>query len=410
MNTKKSLLALIAAAVLAIPLLAYAAAFPENVSGVAASPVDSTSINVTWNAAKDGAGGLVKNYRIYYDTVSIQLAQQGDYAMQVDTPTNATSYVVTGLEAGTTYYFSLTAFDNAGVESESYSFEASVATPAAQQADITSPTVAKVEAVDKTHVQVEFSEAIRLPALLPETAFTITEQINPSSLLEVEDAWTDAADATGKTVIVETAVQAKDVNYILTAAVAVMDLAGNPIVSGSTDSGLFTGSDLEPVMEQEGAPAAEILAVELPAELPAAEPAPLPPEETLPLPDTTPPEDITSFMLSWKAQLDKFIIVMNWKASLNTAKDLIDQILYQSMDKGTTYGAGTSLGKDATKHELPDMEGGKEYTFKITTKDTVGNESVGVVKSIRLPQTGIGLSLFLLGSALTAGGILRRKQ
>ena len=47
------------------------------------------------------------------------------------------------------------------------------------------------------------------------------------------------------------------------------------------------------------------------------------------------------------------------------------------------------------KYELPGMEGGKEYTFKITTKDASGNESVGVVKSIRLPQTGVGVGLLI---------------
>ena len=53
---------------------------------------------------------------------------------------------------------------------------------------------------------------------------------------------------------------------------------------------------------------------------------------------------------------------------------------------------------------------GKEYTFKISTKDDNGNESVGVVKSIRLPQTGVGLGLLLLGSVGVAGRLLRRKR
>lgn len=406
MSTKKSLLALIGAALLALPLLAFAAGVPENVTGVMATPVDSTSVNVTWNAAKDGSGGLVKNYRIYYGAVSVQQAGKGDYEKQVDTPNNNTSFVVTGLTANTTYYFSVTALDSASVESDSYSLEASATTPAAvpatPPADTVPPTVSKVTVVDKSHVKVEFSEAVKLPGLLPEAAFTINEQVNPANMLEVKGAKLDDKDTTGKTVILETAIQKKDVNYIVTAGVALTDLAGNPIVSGNTDSGLFAGSDAEPVAEVPAPPPAPVVTAQ-PVIAPAPAPAPTPP-------DTTPPEDITHLMLSWKAQADKFIIAMNWTASINTAKDLIDQILYQSMDKGTTYGPGTSLGKDVTKYALPGMEGGKEYTFKITTKDASGNESVGVVKSIRLPQTGVGVGLLLFGSALTAGRVLKRKK
>ena len=402
MNTKKSLIALIGAILLAIPLLAAAAGEPEDVTGVSASAVDSTSISLSWNAAKDSVGGLVNHYRVYYGTVSVWQAQSGDYEHQVDTLNNNTTYVVTGLTADTTYYFAATAIDNNTVESASYSTETSAKTPATQPpADTIAPTVAEVSAMDKAHAKVMFSEAVKLPSLLPETAFTIVEQANPANILEVKGAKLDDKDATGKTVVLETATQTKDANYIVTAGVAITDLAGNPIVSGSTDSGMFVGSDLEPVVEQ-GMPVAE----PPPAEQPPAMELPL----TMPLPDTTPPENITKLLLSWKVQLDKFIILMNWTASVDTAKDLIDQILYQSMDRGTMYGAGTSLGKDVTKYELPNMEGGKEYTFKITTKDAVGNESVGVVKSIRLPQTGVGVGLLLLGSALTAGRFLRRKK
>ena len=57
------------------------------------------------------------------------------------------------------------------------------------------------------------------------------------------------------------------------------------------------------------------------------------------------------------------------------------------------------------------LEGGKEYTFKITTKDNAGNESVGAVQSIRLPQTGAGAGLLLLASGLGARyGLKRRKK
>jgi len=81
-----------------------------------------------------------------------------------------------------------------------------------------------------------------------------------------------------------------------------------------------------------------------------------------------------------------------------------------SMDRGATYDAGNSLGMVASTHQVPNLEGGKEYTFKITTKDAVGNESVGVVKSIRLPQTGFGIGILVLASAGAAYQTLRRKK
>jgi len=409
---KKSLFALITAVLLAIPSLsALAAGEPENVTGLTATAVDATSIGLSWASAKDAGGGLVNHYRVYYGTTSVQTAGEGEYGSEVDTPNNNTSYVVTGLTANTTYYFAVTAIDSTSVESDAYSIEASATTAAAVEepaADATSPTVVNVTAADKSHVKVQFSEAVKLPDLLPEAAFSITEQINPTNSLEIVAATIDTVDTTGATVLLETAVQTKDMNYIVTAGVAVTDMAGNPMISGSTDSGLFAGSDAEPVV---------VLGAETPEEvIPDEETTePIEPiieeaaaqEETA---DTTPPENITALMLTFKEDMEKFIIVMDWTASLNTAKDLVDQILYQSMDRGSTYSAGTSLGADVSHYELPDMEGGKEYTFKITTKDSAGNESVGVVKSIRLPQTGAGIGLLLFGSAAAARRLLRRKK
>ena len=81
-----------------------------------------------------------------------------------------------------------------------------------------------------------------------------------------------------------------------------------------------------------------------------------------------------------------------------------------SMNRGTTYDAGKSLGASVTNTDVPNLDAGKEYTFKVTTKDAAGNESTGAVKSIRLPQTGMGLGLVLLGSALAARRSLKKKK
>ena len=436
-NTKTSIIALVATVMLAIPTV-FGAGEPENVTGVTATAVDTVSIGLSWDSATDSEGGLVDHYRIYYDTESVQTAGEGDYDFEIDTPNNTTSYVVTELTSDSTYYFSVTAFDDSGVESEAYSIEASASTlseggegEGESEGDIVPPTVVDVEVMDKTHVKVEFSEAVTLPELLPEAAFSIDEQINPMNILEVMNATIDMEDATGATVMLETAEQTVNVNYIVTASVAITDLSGNPIISGSADSGLFLGSDIESEGgegegEGEGEPEGGEVAEETTEGEAVCGNGTVEEDEEcddgntmsndgcsdtcVEDEDTTPPEDITSLLLSFKAQVETFIIVMNWTASIDSYGDLVDQMLYQSMDRGSTYDEGTSLGPDVTHYELPDMEGGKEYTFKIATKDEAGNESIGVIKSIRLPQTGVGLGLLLLGSAGVAGRLLRRKR
>lgn len=409
-NTKQSIVALMLAGTMAIPF-ALAANEPENVNNVSAVSKDATTLTVSWDESKDFEGNPVDHYRIYYGTKSVQGEDAPSYEMEVDTPDNATTYDLGSLIENTPYYLSITAIDDLDIESIEYSIEATGTPMAAEESgeDTTAPTVMKVTAMDKNHVLIGFSEEVKLPELLAEAAFTINEQINQANLLEVISAMQYEGDPENKTIILETADQVKNVNYIVTASVAITDLAGNPIISGSTDSGLFVGSDqgVAPVAEEP--PVEEPVAEEPVVEEPAGDLLDeliTDAEET----DITPPEDITNLVLSFTEQLEKFVISMNWTASLNTAKDLVDQIVYMSMDRGASYDAGNSLGAVATTHQIPDLEGGKEYTFKVTTKDASGNESVGVVKSIRLPQTGFGAGMLVLASAAAASQGLRRKK
>lgn len=128
--------------------------------------------------------------------------------------------------------------------------------------------------------------------------------------------------------------------------------------------------------------------------------------------DLIAPENITDLMITEKLlQLNEYLVTLTWTPSLDSASDLIDQILYKSLNRGVNYDKGTSLGPNATKYETT-LEGGKEYTFKITTKDHSGNESTGVIKSIRLPQTGPA-DILLFASALSGLGasqFLRRRK
>lgn len=509
MNTKKLIISLIAALVFGAQFV-LAASEPDNVSGLTATAKDSASVDLAWTAAKDSSSAAVNNYRIYYGTTSVFKAGKGDYDSKVDTTDNKTTYTVTGLKAATTYYFSVTAIDSKKVESASYSYEASATTLAAggvatTTKDTTAPTVSSVAAADKAHVKVVFSEAIQLPATSPEAAFSIAQQTDSTKTLKVKNAAMDTADTANKTVLLTTDDQTASVNYIVTVGITIKDTAGNPIVSGSTDSGLFLGSSVVAVSTVTGSSSSttttattssatsttssakdcvkdmtcflpylkdcsqvkvvqedtgkkyqytlEITGVDtvsssncsvkytadthpdvlyaktdMTCTAPKGAYSSATAYETVfdikkctgnlvkgyksvaALKDTTPPENITNLVLSYQKKLTKFVVSLSWKASLNTAKDLADQILYQSLNRGKTYDTGKSLGASAIKTDVSDLDGGKEYTFKVTTKDTSGNESTGVIKSIRLPQTGMGIGLLLLGSIYGARRLMRRKR
>jgi fibronectin type 3 domain-containing protein len=501
MNTKKIAISFLSALVFG-STVAFAAGIPENVSGLKASAVDATSIGLNWKAAKDGEGTAVKNYRLYYGAVSVLEAGVGDYEKQADTPNNNTTFVVTGLKPNTKYYFAATAISTDNKESAEYSLEASASTKAEESApaaeggvDLVSPTVASVSAPDKQHVKMTFSEAVQLPLVSPEASFGIVEQINPANELTVKSAVLDPADTAKKTILLETSDQKASMNYIVTAGVAIKDAAGNPIVSGGSDSGLFLGSAVEPVKAAAPAPEApvattpvavdcakdlscllthmadctlasvtqadEAATTEYKIEVTGAEDANCKVKYTATkhtnvlfagssmdckvakgpyatmedfnkavdtkncagtlvdgykalavaaAKDTTPPENITNLLLSFKKDLEKFVVMMSWTPSLNTAKDLVDQLLYMSLDKGKNYDTGKSLGALVSKTEVPNLDAGKEYAFKITTRDSSGNESTGVVKSIRLPQTGAGVGLLLLASLGAAKRLLKRKK
>jgi hypothetical protein len=64
---------------------------------------------LSWNANSEPD---LQGYRIYLATAS------GGYGAPLTTlPMDVTSYTVTGLETGTTYFFSVTAYNSSGAES-----------------------------------------------------------------------------------------------------------------------------------------------------------------------------------------------------------------------------------------------------------------------------------------------------
>jgi hypothetical protein len=221
---------------------------PSDVENLKAIAGDK-KITLSWDTSTDNVG--IKGYKIYYGANSVT-NDGGSYTNGPVDAKNVISYDIVNLTNNTKYYFAVTAYDAAGNESENYSLEVS-ATPvvanssstsntAANQNDTIAPKVVKAEAVDKNTVKVIFSEGVKLPATNAQSAFSIKEDVS-GVVLEVKNAVLDTKDTTDKTVTLTTGDQKVDKSYILTAGIDVKDKAGNPIVSGTSDTGAFVGKE-----------------------------------------------------------------------------------------------------------------------------------------------------------------------
>jgi len=74
---------------------------PSVPAGLSASVVSSSQINLSWGASTDTGGSGMAGYKVYKNGVLVMTSA-------------STSYSVTALSAGTTYSFTVAAFDNAG--------------------------------------------------------------------------------------------------------------------------------------------------------------------------------------------------------------------------------------------------------------------------------------------------------
>jgi len=100
---------------------------PATPTGFWASVVD-TAVNLSWNANTESD---IADYKVYYDTDSGP-PYRGTGTAEGDSPIsvgNVTSYSLTGLPSGATYFFTVTALDNTGWES-GYAQEVSASTTA----------------------------------------------------------------------------------------------------------------------------------------------------------------------------------------------------------------------------------------------------------------------------------------
>ncbi len=218
--------------------------YPSDVENVKATAGDK-KVTLTWDAATDNVG--VVGYKIFYGNQSVS-TDTASYTMGPVDIGNVTTFDITNLENDKTYYFAITAVDAAGNESEFYSNETSAtpkssgSTNAVDLNDNVAPKVVSVDAENTNKVKVVFSEAVKLPASNAESTFSIKEDFLGIALA-ISKVELDSSDSGGKTVILTTANQKAGTKYMLTAGIQIQDLAGNPIISGTSDTAVFTGTD-----------------------------------------------------------------------------------------------------------------------------------------------------------------------
>ncbi|MBT5016269.1 hypothetical protein HN748_00600 [Candidatus Peregrinibacteria bacterium] len=491
---------------------------PGYVDGLAVTPGDGEA-TLTWDAATDNVG--VTGYNVYFGTEPVEAAGD-EYNLGSLEVGDVLEYTVPGLENGVTYYFAITAVDDAENESESYSFEES-ATPDGAGDDGDNPTVLDAEATDCTTIEVTFSEAVTFPAENAGEAFTIE---NLDNLLYLEVTSVSHSDDGDEKLILTTEEMDATAQYIMTVGVEIEDRFDHAVISGTSDTAILSGAecavvvedpvddveDTETVDDTEGietdtedadvsAPNLEEVVVTafteleltfdeevyLPAdedheddsdpaleafeifdgednvlevtavEYKISETDELTEDQTILVlttsehaaeteyfiavtgvldvagnetagdfssamsyatpeasafdtgddtdVDVVAPEDVTEFVTS----VVDLIVDLNWAESLNSAGDLVDQVLYVSSDGGNTYEEVGSV-EDATEYTYEGGVEGQTYLFKVVTVDEYGNMSEGTVASATLPTTGAGIAL--LGAASLFGGsaLARRRR
>ncbi|MBU1445755.1 fibronectin type III domain-containing protein [Patescibacteria group bacterium] len=469
---------------------------PDDVENLQIELYDGAAL-LSWDVATDDTG--VIGYKIYSGSEAVT-AELGEYENDVIDAGDVIEYLVEDLTNGEELYFAITAYDAAGNESDSYSNEV-YGTPdeaygpapvnsGHAAADEEGPTVNDSQATDAATVKVIFNEPVVLPANSPETAFNIIDNSNGTSLT-ILAAELDASDTYGATVILTTDPQEAGAEYILTAGIEIQDLGGNPIISGTSDTAAFIGSNVAPGENPDDLPSddfespsvvsAEALsATEVAVEFSEAIILNSDPETNFyiaevsdatntldivaverneagstitittseqsdttyalivtdvideagnaidetantanfdgyadgaPAPDdlndggiALSPENVRNFVA---AIVRDVVIRLTWTPSNDAS--IVEQILYQSTDGGTNYDDGRSLDSNRDEIELSGLTPGIEYYFKLTTRDTDGNESDGVITHIRLPETGVGLGL-LVGASMGLAAVRRKKK
>ncbi len=398
-----------------------------------------------WDPVKTENGVIIK-YKISYGTTSVEEGFSDSYekSMTVELDADEIKTVeiakssVSGLKNGEKYFFSVQAIDadgEAGSASEEKFTTPSIKTQTPDAIEEAPLSLSEATALTTTVTKVIFSKDVTLPedTEARKKLFTVNTKADEDEVLEIKDVVfkdnylldeeanpTEKAEKGTEIYIVFVEAITKDTEYQITASARLKDVDGKGIDNGVTDNVFFTGTDATEIPASENekpeiSDSEKALLDDLINETDGASTEETEEADDLHAAphDTTAPEEITNLQAKLVKRIKDFVVNLTWKKSKNTAGDLVQQLLYTSSDNGKTWGTPKKFNGDLEKYTFTGTAD-KAYTVKITTKDRSGNESKGVIKTVKVPAlVSSGAPLFLaLGLALLGGGatVARRKE
>ncbi|MDD3861831.1 MAG: fibronectin type III domain-containing protein [Candidatus Gracilibacteria bacterium] len=244
------------------------------------------------------------------------------------------------------------------------------------EVDTAGPEVVSIEVVDNSHLMIGFNESVVL-GIDPTKNFTIAEKATPANVLEIKEVilGKNSDGVEDASVIVATGVH-KNVDYVVTVA-EIKDATGNEV---NTEKSTIEFKGLVPAV---GGDEVEI--------------------------DVTPPKDVASFLAKKIFEAEKWNVTLTWAIPAENVGDVVEQLIYKSLDKGEEYAKETSLEPDVKSYEMEGLDAG-EYWFKITQKDATGNESAGKIVKVILAETGPGVVGLVLASAVIGRIVTKKKR
>ena len=179
------------------------------------SLVSAGTVTVSWDANSEND---LNGYKIYYGKSSRNYDQVIDVG-------NVVTSTIGDLEANTTYYFALTAYDFVGNES-SFSDEVSANISAGDGGDTTPPALVAVAPKGETQIDVIFSEAVEKTSAENIANYTIDNGVQIIGAV---------LDSDPTVVHLITTTHGRGQQYDLTIS-NIQDLSGNGLPAGSTTS------------------------------------------------------------------------------------------------------------------------------------------------------------------------------
>lgn len=427
----------------------FGSAALADVTGLSATAGDA-SVDLSWNAV-DGATG----YIVFSGTNSVGSGET--YNLPEQEIGDVTSHTVSNLTNGTKYYFSVAAMNDASL-SESYGDEVS-ATPEGDSNGSATAEMQAAEALDSTKVRVVFTAdmefaadlmgAVSIKKEFDDTALEITavEEFD-SKTLDITTAeqepgvsylltYTDGETETSRSFLgssnvstsdefqVESAVSVSETEIEITFSeeVTLGDDPMNQIAIVQTeDNSQFLDVTNVLVNNEDTTKILVVTATHdavgytmIITEVTNAVGQTLSDENStfefagfgFDGGDTTPPEEVSS-LRAQLTDLAQTAVTVTWGASPNTAQDLANYLVYFSEDNGSTFRLLQTVDTSTLSLDQSGLPEAEVYTFKVTAKDQVGNESEG--KTVTLPGTGPAGMLALALTSLAGGRFATRRR